>query len=90
MKEAIESNINPTSISNLIKQKFNMNVSSAQVRELRNQYIDEVYHLCADSPVGMSVDKVIKLFKTFDVVSFVHAMHQFSCGFVRYANKTGS
>ena len=82
--DAIDSNIKNFSIRNLMNKKFNLNVSTAQIRQLRNDTINERIHDINQSPYGSSADKLIKLFETFHDVSFVYVMHNFSSGFVTH------
>ena len=86
--ELLDELINASQISNLVFQKFGINISDNAIRQYHQKRLGPLLNDAILEPFGSAVDRLISDFKKRNDSSFMYVTHSIDSGFVTYANES--
>jgi len=91
VKFDLQSGVTSTAIINKVRQShLFINISMEQVSLLRKKIIDDHVSNAGDDPSISAAERLIKLFKCYEDVSYIYVKHKTDTGFVTYTKDRGS
>ena len=86
--ELLDELVTASQISNLVFQKFGINISDNAVRQYHHRRLGPLLNDAISQPFGSAVDKLISDFTHRNDCSFMYVTHSINSGFVTYANES--
>ena len=84
LTELTKENIPALSVSKLISQKYNINITPSAIRQYHRKLLNPILKDAVSQPFGTPVERLIYDFKNRDDISFIYVTHSINSGFVTH------